>query len=68
MISVISGEAGKVDMVELGFSPETNEAIVCGLTVDEVIISETAFEIMVDRAPEVASISRLVTDGALVSV
>ena len=46
MISVLPGEAGKVDMVERGCSPtwETIEVVVSGLRVDEVMISEIVVE------------------------
>ena len=72
MIFVESEVTGRIDMVELGCPPTwvSNETVVCGSEgklVDEVIISETLVVMLVDRTPGVASISELVSHGALVS-
>ena len=72
VIAVLPGEKGSVDLAELGCSTKwvTDKTLLCGfegIAVGKVIISGTPDEMVIDKGPEVASISELVSNGILVS-
>lgn len=71
-ISVLPDETGLVDMAELGCSPMlvTNGIVVYGsevIKVDEVIVSGTLGEMVLNRTPEVPCLPRSVTPAFVAS-